>query len=106
MSSDEENFDDWNDALFDGLSEIEQLEREDEILNKAFNNSYDIITKTVTFDELLAKDYNNPSGEGYTTVAHDIDGGPTKSDLENIIIYFQEREEYEKCAVLHKMLVE
>jgi hypothetical protein len=55
---------------------------------------------------LLAKDYNDPSGEGYTTVAHDVDGGPTKSDLENIIIYFQEREEYEKCAVLHKMLTE
>lgn len=107
MSYDDENYDDFEDmdgTLFDGLSELEKMEAEEEILSKAFNNSYNIITKSVTFEELL--EMNHTSVEGYTTLAHDIDGGPTKSDLENIIIYFQEREEYEKCAVIHKMLVE
>jgi hypothetical protein len=102
MDHNEDNFDDMDGALFDGLSEIEQMEREEELIALAFNNSYSIITKEVTFDELLIR--NDSTVEGVTTVAHDIEDGPTKADLENIIIFFQEREEYEKCAVLHKML--
>ena len=102
MDHNEDNFDDMDGALFDGLSELEQMEREEELIALAFNNSYSIITKEVTFDELLIR--NDSTVEGVTTVAHDIEDGPTKDDLENIIIFFQEREEYEKCAVLHKML--
>ena len=102
MDHNEDNFDDMDGALFDGLSEIEQMEREEELIALAFNNSYSIITNEVTFDELLIR--NDSTVEGVTTVAHDIEDGPTKADLENIIIFFQEREEYEKCAVLHKML--
>lgn len=107
MRDNDENYDDFEDmdgAFDDGLSDLERLELEEEILCKAFNNSYNIITRSVTFDELL--EMNHTTEEGYTALAHDIDSGPTKSDLENIIIYFQEREEYEKCAVIHKMLVE
>lgn len=103
-NNDEENFDEWDGALFDGLSEIEKLEKEEEVLNMAFNNSYDIITKSVTFEELLEKNHFDPYGEGYTTVAHDVESGPSLHDLQNIILYFQEKEEYEKCAVIHKML--
>jgi hypothetical protein len=102
MDHNEDNFDDMDGALFDGLSELEQIEREEELITLAFNNSYSIITNEVTFDELLIR--NDSTVEGVTTVAHDIEDGPTKADLENIIIFFQEREEYEKCAVLHKML--
>ena len=101
MDNNEENYDDWNDPMFEGLSEIEQIEQEEELIALAFNNSYSIITKEVTFDELLIR---NEGVDMVTTVAHDVENGPTNHDLENIIIYFQEREEYEKCAVLHKML--
>lgn len=102
MDHNEENYDDWNDPMFEGLSEIEKIEQEEELIALAFNNSYSIITKEVTFDELIIR--NEGSIDGVTTVAHDIESGPTNNDLENIIIYFQEREEYEKCAVLHKIL--
>lgn len=107
MSYDDENYDDFEDmdgTLFDGLSELERLEAEEEMLSQAFNNSYGIITNSVTFDELL--EINGTHEGGYTTLAHDIEAGPTKKDLENIIVYFQEKEEYEKCAVIHKMLSE
>ena len=102
MDFNDDEFDDMEGSLFDGLSELEQMEREDELLDQAFNNSYSIITKEITFDELIIR--NDGSIDGVTTVAHDIEDGPTRKDLENIILYFQEREEYEKCAVLHKML--
>jgi len=97
-------FDDMDGALFDGLSEIERMEREDEILENAFNNSYDIITKRVTFEELLEKNHFGPDADGYTTIVHDVENGPSLNELQNIILYFQEKEEYEKCAVIHKML--
>lgn len=103
MDHNEDDFDDWNDPMFEGLSEMEQIEQEEELIALAFNNSYSIITKEVTFDELLIR--NEGAIDGVTTVAHDVEDGPSKSDLENIIIYFQEKEEYEKCAVLHKMLI-
>jgi len=102
MDFNDDEFDDMEGSLFDGLSELEQMEKEDELFDQAFNNSYSIITREITFDELLIR--NNGSIDGVTTVAHDVEDGPSKEDLENIILYFQEKEEYEKCAVLHKML--
>lgn len=102
MDFNDDEFDDMEGSLFDGLSELEQMEKEDELLDQAFNNSYSIITREITFDELIIR--NDGSIDGVTTVAHDIEDGPSKKDLENIILYFQEKEEYEKCAVLHKML--
>jgi hypothetical protein len=102
MDFNDDEFDDMEGPLFDGLSELEQMEKEDELLDQAFNNSYSIITREITFDELIIR--NDGSIDGVTTVAHDIEDGPSKKDLENIILYFQEKEEYEKCAVLHKML--
>ena len=98
----DDNYDDFTDPMFDGMSEVEKIEEEERMLDMAFNNSYRIITSKITFSDLI--ELSASENSNYTAVAHNIDDGPTDSDLENIIIYFQEKEEYEKCAVLHKML--
>jgi hypothetical protein len=99
---DEDNFEDMDGTLFDGISDLDQIEKEDALLYMAFNNSYDIITHRVTFDELL--EINHSSPDGFTALAHNIETGPTDEDIDNMILYFQELEEYEKCAILHKMV--
>lgn len=107
MSNRDDDFDDFSDfddTLYDGLSELEKAEKNGYLLQMAFNNSYDILTNKITFSELL--DITQNSEEGYTALAHDIDEGVSKQDINNMILYFQEKEEYEKCAVLHKMLIE
>jgi hypothetical protein len=107
MSNRDDDFDDFSDfddTLYDGLSELEKDEKNRYLLQMAFNNSYDILTNKITFSELL--DITQNSKEGYTALAHDIDQGVSKQDINNMILYFQEKEEYEKCAVLHKMLIE
>lgn len=95
------DFDDFSemDDMFEGLTELEQMEAEDILLHKAFNNSYRMVTKETTFTEILDAD-----PEGVTAVAHDIDNGHTTEDLKNMIAYFEEVEEYEKCGVLLKLI--
>lgn len=107
MSNRDDDFDDFDDldgTLYDGISELEKAERDDYLLQIACNNSYDILTNKITFSELLDSTQN--SKDGFTALAHDIDEGVSKKDIDGMILYFQEREEYEKCAVLHKMLSE
>jgi hypothetical protein len=35
---------------------------------------------------------------------HDIDLGPSDDDIENMITWYEQYEEYEKCAELQKVL--
>jgi hypothetical protein len=100
----DDNYDDFDDDIFAGMSEIEKIEEEDALMEQAFNNSFRIITEKITFSDLIEERANDNKMFSYTAVAHNTDDGPSNTDLENIIIYFQEREEYEKCAVIHKIL--
>lgn len=100
----DDNYDDFDDDIFAGMSEIEKIEEEDALMEQAFNNSFRIITEKITFSDLIEERANDNKTFSYTAVAHNTDDGPSNTDLENIIIYFQEREEYEKCAVIHKIL--
>jgi hypothetical protein len=101
----DDNYDDFDDDdLFAGMSEIEKIEEEDALMEQAFNNSFRIITEEISFSDLIEERANDNKTFSYTAVAHNTDDGPSNTDLENIIIYFQEREEYEKCAVIHKIL--
>tara|TARA_R110000744_G_scaffold53960_3_gene114886 strand:- start:2389 stop:2688 length:300 start_codon:yes stop_codon:yes gene_type:complete len=91
---------DGTDDHFEGMSEIEKIENERALLDEAVNNSYDIVTKKTTLaDLLLARE----DGE-YTAIAHDMDDGYTNDDIEIFITYFEDKEEYEKCLVLQKIL--
>jgi hypothetical protein len=65
-----------------------------EILEEAMNNAYQIVTGQFTFDEILERDDE-------ACIPFDIrTEGP---DIEGMIEYFIETEEYEKCAELVKL---
>lgn len=65
----------------------------------AFYNSYRVVTNKITFEQLLDEDSN----EGNNTVlAHDPNKEVTVDVIQDIIDYFVEYEEYERCAELKK----
>jgi hypothetical protein len=79
---------------------VEDMQKEEELLFEAYNNSFDFLTKKVTMDYVLAA---SESEFGYV-LAHNTHEGATKEELENMILYFIETEEYEKCATLKGIL--
>ena len=87
-----------NDPLenYDKLSEAQQWEAEALIMDKAFRNSFLIVTKKKTFEEVMKK-------KDGALLAHDPDDGITDYELENMMDYFIEEEEYEKCATLRDL---
>ena len=73
------------------------------IMDQAFENSYKIITKRMTFEE-LAKKKILPELESHTILVYDPTEEPDTEVLEDLILHFEDREEYEKCAELKKIL--
>jgi len=62
------------------------------MINKCMNNSYRVITLKSTVDEVLSKDkkamfYGDPFNH-------------TNEDIDEVISYFENTEEYEKCGEL------
>ena len=66
-----------------------------EVLDEAMNNAYEIIMGNKTFDLIMEK-------EGECSLPFDI--REEEPDLEGMIEYFIETEEYEKCEVLKKIM--
>lgn len=88
-----ENFDD----LFnDDFSINEKLLNSELLLQEAFYNSYLLITKQIEFDDLF-KDNK------VVVVAHNTDSVIDKNIIDTIITYYEDIEEYEKCAELLKI---
>jgi hypothetical protein len=92
---------DENEELDEGLSDIEQMKAEAIMLDTAFNNSYLILTNQITFSELLSRRFD--TGEDAIT-AHDPEVGPKKDELLNMLDYYVELEEYERCAKIKQIL--
>lgn len=69
-----------------------------EEINKAYYNSYRVITNKVTFEDLL--DENIKEGSNMTYLSHDPDDDITPDIIQDVIDYFVELEEYELCAEL------
>ena len=69
-------------------------------MNNAMNNSYEVLVNNKTIEELLMiQDINN------LVFAHNIETNNfSKEDIENIISYFSEREDFEKCVELTKLI--
>ena len=69
-------------------------------MNNAMNNSYEILVNNKTIEELLMfQDINN------LVFAHDIEtNNLSKEDIESIINYFSEMEDFEKCVELSKLI--
>ena len=68
-----------------------------EVLDEAMNNAYLIAIGEYTFEELLEK-----TGEACVP----FDARTEKPDLESMIEYFIETEEYEKCSILKNLINE
>ena len=90
----------------DFLSDLpmgERLEMENMIMDQAFENSYKIVTKRITFEELAEKT-KAFSESSHTILVFDPTEEPDTEVLEDLIDHFENREEYEKCAELKKLL--
>tara|TARA_R110002072_G_scaffold42644_1_gene120347 strand:+ start:5826 stop:6149 length:324 start_codon:yes stop_codon:yes gene_type:complete len=94
------NYNDDKDG-FDPMEEIKQKELDDILLEDAFNNSYMILMKELTFNDVLdnAEDYKIEA-----VLAFDPEVGPKLRDLENMISWFIECEDYEKCAKIKALM--
>lgn len=101
MAEDNNYMDDSDESLNESLRLIGEMDA-DELVAQAFNNSYDMITGSSNIEDIIIND--NKNGNVITMLAHDIDEDPTNEDLEAIIKYFEKTEEYEKCAVLQKLI--
>jgi hypothetical protein len=85
------------------MTEIEQMQYDIILLEKAHANSWLVLSGQVTFEELLSNEFKM-GGEAVMTF--DPDEGPMDYELRNMIAYYIESEEYEKCAKLNKILEE
>jgi hypothetical protein len=87
----------------DVMSKIQQKQLDDILLDQAYNNSWLILSGQISFEELLEKDLK--SGKE-VIMCFDPDEGPKKEQLENMISYYIDCEEYEKCGKLQSILNE
>jgi hypothetical protein len=92
---------DNNDASDDFMKEIRKAELQDEILADAFDNSYRLLIKAISFDEMIEDKYRNDLD---AVLAFDPELGPALSELENMIDFYIQEEDYEKCANLRDIM--
>jgi hypothetical protein len=85
------------------MEEIKQKEIDDMVFAEAIYNSYRLLTKEVTFADLLAKETNDQYA---TVLTYDPDDGPALEELVVMIDYYVETEEYEKCAKIKVVMDE
>ena len=82
------------------MSESEKYEVEQILIEKAFDNSYLVLTNKTTVEELLEK----TSKFGMKAVTMLYPGEEPDEDLyDDIIYYYEDLEEYERCAELLKV---
>ena len=86
-----------NDEHLPELTESEKYEAEQEILDKAFDNSYLILTKKTTFEKLL----ETKSKFGMRAIMiYDPSEEPDEELFDDMIDHYEYHENYERCAEL------
>jgi|TARA_R110001592_G_scaffold24542_6_gene94496 hypothetical protein len=97
------NWDDDSGDETNGLSEIEQMQLDAVLLQTAYSNAWKVLSGQTTFENMMQNQFDN----GVELILpYDPQHGPREEELENMIAYYIETEEYEKCGVLNKMLKE
>jgi|TARA_R110000782_G_scaffold71688_1_gene143706 hypothetical protein len=86
-----------------GLTEIEQMQMDAILLETAYNNAWQVLSGNVSFDLMMKKQFTKGAE---LVLPYDPEKGPKKDELENMIAYYIETEEYEKCAKLTQILKE
>ena len=71
------------------------------LLADAFDNSYKLLIKAISFDEMIEDKYRNDLD---AVLAFDPELGPALSELENMIDFYIQEEDYEKCANLRDIM--
>ena len=93
----------YNDEEFSGLTYVQKLQLEELIIDTAFRNSFKVITKETKFEDLL----DEKREDGMSAVmAHQPEEEPSIETLENMMAYFVETEEYEKCAKIRDIITD
>ena len=82
---------------FNKMTELEQLQAENELVHVANLNSFLLLT-----NKLKLEDFMNEDGLGMV-MAHDLSDKPDKEQVLAIIDYFAEQDDFEKCIVLRDM---
>jgi len=77
---------------------MHERENNERLLERANNNSYLLVTGQKTLNEILGK-------RGDQSFISMPDESPSNNDLQLMIDYFIETEEYEKCAELRDILI-
>lgn len=84
------------------MKEFDEIKEEDKLIYQAMVDSYLVLTKKISFEYLLAK--RERQGRDPALVFNGFyldDGGYVElSTIDNMIDYFVELEEYEKCEEL------
>tara|TARA_Y100000593_G_scaffold36696_1_gene71232 strand:- start:2424 stop:2678 length:255 start_codon:yes stop_codon:yes gene_type:complete len=70
-----------------------------EILDISMNNAYRLLTNKATFDQLFPSDNDE---DGFWMPYRNFKN-PSEEEIDDVIDYFCELEEYEKCAELVKI---
>jgi hypothetical protein len=86
----------------DILDKIKRKQLDDIMLEQAYNNAWLVLSGEVTFEDLLERKFK--TGKDFI-MCFDPDEGPSQDELENMIEHYVEREEYERCAKLRKILL-
>jgi hypothetical protein len=85
----------------DPMHEIEKQLKDELVLAEAFSNSYRLLIEEITFDEMLDWDVDK---EYIAVLTYDPDEGPTLDELEAMIEYYIESEEYERCTRIRDIM--
>lgn len=68
-------------------------------MQDAMENSFNVIVGNTTIEELIIN-----YGLEELVFAHNVETGVTSEDIENIRNYFIDKEDYEKCVELTKII--
>jgi len=102
--SDYDEYDDHDDdESMDPLQEIKRRQIDEDILADAFSNSYRLLTNEVTFDDMLDNKFSKNLS---AVLAFDPEEGPMLYELENMLYYYRDIEEYERCAKIRDIMHE
>ena len=85
----------------DILDQIEQMQLDAIILEQAYENAWLVLSGQITFDELMGNQFEVGRE---LIMPYDPESGPSEHDIQNMISFFIDTEEYERCAKLQTIL--
>ena len=85
------------------MSETEQIKHEEAFIHHAFLNSYRLLIGKKTYERFLEEEAPSTA----LTFMHDITSSdnPDEEDVLNLIDYFAERDDFDKCIALRDKFI-